>query len=250
MPPWRTSDDTRAGSRPVSLATIASASSADLRCCASKSAGTYSASITGVSGMMLIRRTEPPDCVTNITAVARAGLASSGSERSTGTRICLYMAAAHSQQDSETTHHHATFGRGCEPGQMAGPPSILSGLDEARGDEGLEASAAGGELAPAVVGKIDHDEARGRQSLVELMRLAATVREQATCHVIQTRVVADHQERGCARIRGLDGGQDGFGAAFIEAILVVDRHDCGKRRSHALPGLARALRGRHQDPVG
>ena len=41
MPPWRTVDDARAGGSPVSLTTIASASSAALRCCTSKSGGTY-----------------------------------------------------------------------------------------------------------------------------------------------------------------------------------------------------------------
>ena len=40
---------------------MASASSADLRCCTSKSGGTYSASITGVIGSTLTSRTEPPD---------------------------------------------------------------------------------------------------------------------------------------------------------------------------------------------
>ena len=43
MPPWRTVAETFVGSSPVSLQTIASASSADLRCCVSKSGGSYSA---------------------------------------------------------------------------------------------------------------------------------------------------------------------------------------------------------------
>ena len=70
MPPWRTIEETRAGSRPVSLATIASASSADLRCCASKSGGTYSASMTGVSGRTFINRMVPPDSWAIMSAVA------------------------------------------------------------------------------------------------------------------------------------------------------------------------------------
>ena len=47
-------------SKPLSLQMMASASSADLRCCASKSGGTYSASITGVSGNTLTSRIELP----------------------------------------------------------------------------------------------------------------------------------------------------------------------------------------------
>src|SRR5580700_10426274 len=80
------------GASPVSLATMAIASSAEARCCASKSGGTYSASITGVVGKTLIRRIVPFDSFAIIRAVAMAGLASSTSARSIGTRMRLYMA--------------------------------------------------------------------------------------------------------------------------------------------------------------
>src|SRR6516162_5317977 len=96
MPPWRTVDDTRAEGKPVSLTTIASASSAAFLCCTSKSGGTYSASITGVSGSTLTKRIMPSDGPAIINAVATAGLARSGSARSIGTRIFLYMAPSHS----------------------------------------------------------------------------------------------------------------------------------------------------------
>src|SRR4029077_9011046 len=92
MPPWRTVEDTREGGKPVSLTTIESASSAAWRCCTSKSGGTYSASITGVSGSTLMKRISPSDGAAIISAVATAGLAKSGSARSIGTRILLYMA--------------------------------------------------------------------------------------------------------------------------------------------------------------
>src|SRR5262249_36204485 len=92
MPPWRTVHDTRAEGKPVSLTTMASASSAALRCCTSKSGGTYSASITGVSGSTLTKRIMPSEGAAIINAVATAGLARSGSARSIGTRILLYMA--------------------------------------------------------------------------------------------------------------------------------------------------------------
>src|SRR5579871_3152933 len=59
MPPCRTVQLTCPPSRPHSLAMMASASSADWRCCTSKSGGTYSASITGVIGRTLSRRMLP-----------------------------------------------------------------------------------------------------------------------------------------------------------------------------------------------
>src|SRR6476469_5046850 len=71
MPPWRTVEDTREGGKPVSLTTIESASSAAWRCCTSKSGGTYSASITGVSGSTLTNRIAPSDGPAIIRAVNR-----------------------------------------------------------------------------------------------------------------------------------------------------------------------------------
>src|SRR5262249_62254763 len=68
---------------------MTSASSADWRCWASKSGGTYSASIDGVVGNTFKSRTEPPDALASDTAVSIADLARSVSARSTGTRIFL-----------------------------------------------------------------------------------------------------------------------------------------------------------------
>src|SRR5205085_4597696 len=92
MPPWRTTVETFEGSSPLSFEIVASASSAEPRCCTSKSGGTYSASITGVIGMTLISRTAPPEARASSTAVSSAGLTKSGSARSTGTRIFWNMA--------------------------------------------------------------------------------------------------------------------------------------------------------------
>src|SRR5215467_3008438 len=89
MPPWRTDALIWPELRPLSLAMIANASSADWRCWASKSGGTYSASITDVVGNTFNSRTEPPDAVASETAVSIADLARSVSARSTGTRIAL-----------------------------------------------------------------------------------------------------------------------------------------------------------------
>ena len=53
--------------------------------------------MTGVSGSTLISRNVPPDSCAMITAAEIAGLASSVSVRSIGTRMLLYMAASLSQ---------------------------------------------------------------------------------------------------------------------------------------------------------
>src|ERR1700745_3746664 len=81
MPPWRTVDDSRPEGKPVSFTTMAGASSAALRCCTSKSGGTYSASITGVSGSTLTKRIVPSDAAAIINAVATAGLGRAGTVR-------------------------------------------------------------------------------------------------------------------------------------------------------------------------
>src|SRR5882724_3801776 len=79
----------RGASMPDSRATIVSASSEVSRCWVSKSAGTYSASITGVIGSTLRSRTLPFQVCDNVAAVAIAGRARSVSARSSGTRIEL-----------------------------------------------------------------------------------------------------------------------------------------------------------------
>src|SRR5258707_12555990 len=94
MPPCRTTLEIRCGSMPDSRATMASASSEVWRCWASKSAGTYSASITGVIGNTLRRRTAPLQVCDSVAAVAIAGFARSVSARSIGTRIELNICAS------------------------------------------------------------------------------------------------------------------------------------------------------------
>jgi hypothetical protein len=64
-----------------------SLSCAVARCCPSKSGGTYSASIAGVTGSTLMRRTTALLSFAIITALAIAGLASSASARSIGTKM-------------------------------------------------------------------------------------------------------------------------------------------------------------------
>src|SRR6516225_974620 len=203
MPPWRTTVDMRSASMPVSPATIASASSADLRCCASKSGGTYSASITGVSGITLIRRTMPPDCRAISTALAIAGLARSASVKSTGTRICLYIAVALAdcwrrrarlRRRGALPLHHATFARRREAPSKGSASLSFCVLDETRRDESNELSAAQRKLAPVFPGKVDHHETGRGQPVIELARLARG--KQKPCGVVEAGIVADHQERG------------------------------------------------------
>jgi hypothetical protein len=88
----------RDAAMPDSRATIASASSEVARCWVSKSAGTYSASITGVIGSTLSSRTVPFQVCDNVAAVAIAGLARSVSVRSIGTRMDLNICASRWRQ--------------------------------------------------------------------------------------------------------------------------------------------------------
>src|SRR5262249_50571365 len=117
MPPCLTTLVTRPPSRPHSCAIIASASSDALFCCASKSGGTYSASITGVIGMTLSRRTVPPVSRTMVHAVAMARLARSASARSTGTRIFLNMNASSGRGGYPTRRDAVTGSSGGRVGQ-------------------------------------------------------------------------------------------------------------------------------------
>ena len=94
MPPWRTTVEMRSGAMPDSDATMATASSHDWRCCASKLAGTYSASITGVIGSTLISRTLALKVLASVAAVETAGFARLLSPRSIGTRMDVYICAS------------------------------------------------------------------------------------------------------------------------------------------------------------
>src|SRR6202035_1622713 len=139
--PKSTTVEILSGASPVSLATMAIASSAEARCCASKSGGTYSASITGVIGKTLTRRIEPFDSFAIIKAVAMAGLANSTSARSIGTRMRRYM--------SHPFRKTLIRRRG----------------DQLRRDEALQPAGVAMHFRPVVEGEIDDDKPRGRQFL-------------------------------------------------------------------------------------
>src|SRR5258707_15200105 len=117
---------------------IVSASSADWRCWASKSDGTYFASIAGVIGNTFMSRTAPPDALASDTAVSIADLARSVSARSTGTRIFLNIV----------------------------PPLVRRGRDRARGNVTVKPARALMDTIPFVDREIDHGDRGGPGFLV------------------------------------------------------------------------------------
>src|SRR5690242_10803457 len=121
---------------PDSRATIASASSEVWRCCSSKSAGTYSASITGVIGSTLSSRTVPLQVCDKVAAVAIAGFARSVSARSIGTRMDLNICASPECGQVSTKENLRSFAR--------------SLLDKFRTDKKDEPAAAERHLVPVV----------------------------------------------------------------------------------------------------
>ena len=240
MPPWRTVDDTRADGRPVSLTTMASASSAALRCCTSKSGGTYSASITGVSGSTLTNRIVPSDGrrhhqgggdrglgQVRIREVDRnqdllvhgtvpSDLVSEPYCHACGQTVSAeapVVPAAMTQTDLASSHIGANWA-----GPFARRVSFLAPLGRAPRWHRQTRSAAASErgltkrssrppwgcsLRQVLAGKIDHREAGGRQSFIEpLARLDVARGDQQPRQLVQPRIVADHEQRAHRR-RGL-----------------------------------------------
>src|ERR1700760_3604680 len=146
MPPWRTTVAICAASAPLSRAMMTSASSEVWRCWASKSAGTYSASIAGVAGSTLRSRIVPPEARASDTAVSIADLARSVSARSTGTRIRLNMS----------------------PSLLPNGPLLRFRGDGLRGHVAIEPPGLAMKLRPGVDRKIDHRQRCGRKLLREL----------------------------------------------------------------------------------
>src|SRR5438105_1908033 len=159
MPPCRTAVEMCAGSMPDSRATIASASSEVCRCCTSKSAGTYSASMTGVIGNTFRRRTVPLQVCDSVAAVAIAGLARSVSARSIGTRMDLNICASLSGNQSSTNTASASA------------LVTRSLLQQLWGDEQHQPAATECHVRPVVNRKIEYCETRRRQIVAE--RLAS-----------------------------------------------------------------------------
>src|ERR1700685_3498042 len=223
--PCSTALEILSGASPVSLATMAIASSAEARCCASKSGGTYSASITGVVGRTLTRRSEPLDSFAIIRAVAMAGLASSTSARSIGTRMRRYM---------------------------AGPLVKLligGGRDQPRRDEALQAPAVQMQARPVVEGKIDDDEARGRQFLRHpLARVDVARRDHSRRDVVQAGIMAD-DDKTVRAARLADDLEQRLGRGVVDALFVSEPRLLGEGRRHQRPGFLGALGRRNQRQI-
>src|ERR1051326_8922959 len=207
-----------AGSR-VSLATMAIASSAAARSCASKSGGTYPASITGVVGSTLIRRTMPPASLTIISALAMAGLASSTSERSIGTRMRLYMAQVRAAENS-----------------------FSGGGDQARTDETFEPAGMRMQQPPIAEGKVDDDQPGGRQFFGDaLARLDVAGGDERDREIVNARIVADHEQRARhARLR--QHIYELVGAGVIDPLIGVRLRRLGEGPGQQFPGRLRAFR--------
>src|SRR6187200_464476 len=192
MPPCRTTLEIRAGSMPDSRATMVSASSEVSRCWASKSAGTYSASITGVIGSTLSRRTMPLQVCDNVAAVAIAGFARSVSARSIGTRMDLNICAS-------------VFAISLT--QKPVPASVAGGLlQQPWTDELRQPSAAECHVGPVVEREVEYRQPRGRQIVAELLApggVAAAGQHQR--QFMHSRIVPDqHQGFRVGRRRGMD----------------------------------------------
>src|SRR5580700_3369958 len=209
------------GASPVSLATMAIASSAETRCCASKSGGTYSASITGVVGRTLTRRSEPFDSFAIIRAVAMAGFASSTSARSIGTRIRRYM-----------------FSPLFLPLVRL---LVRRSSDQPRRDEALQTSGMRMQARPVVEGQIDDDEARGRQFLRHpLARVDVARRDQLHRDIVQAGIMAD-DDQTVRTARLADDLEQGLGRGIVDALFVDQPRRLGKGWRHQRPGFLGTL---------
>src|SRR5258708_4807121 len=218
---------------PLSLAMMASASSAVWRCCASKSAGTYSASITGVIGSTFNRRTEPPEARESETAVSIADLARSVSARSTGTRIRLNMSLfpfiAESVRRNPVVDPNGWFRR---------PASVRDCGNPARRDETIEPAGLPVQLAPGIDRKIDHRQCGGRKLLVQpFARLDVAGRDQHAGGLLEAGIVADHQEPVDLGRDRADERQDGFGRCLVEPVGIGDLHGGRPSLDDRLGGL-------------
>src|SRR5947208_1646713 len=198
MPPGRIVFEMRSAGMPASRATIVSASSDDCRCWVSKSAGTYSASITGVIGNTLSNLTRPPEPPVNSAALAIAGFAYSASARSIGTRMFLNICVSFDPTWKLSFFFFLLL-------------RLLLLAQQGRTDQPLEATTSKRQFRPACDRTCDHCEPCGRQIIgerairgVELCRLAVAGKAQRQCELMQAGIVADdHQAFGTGAVRQL-----------------------------------------------
>src|SRR3954467_13776705 len=245
MPPWRTTLEMREGSMPDSRATMARASSEVWRCCSSKSAGTYSASITGVIGSTLSRRTTPLPVCDSVAAVAIAGLARSVSARSMGTRMDLNICASKSSSQDVLPARRAI-----------NPIETALTSKQPRTDEQHQLAAAVSHVTPILDVKVEDRKPRRGQVVGERLcggGIAAARQHQGD--LVHARIVADQQQlprisrNGCSA----NGFQDLGGIGGVEFRQDVDLRRC-HAVFHGLPGNVPGLPGpdgmRYQYGVG
>src|SRR6267142_225665 len=159
MPPWRTTLEMREASIPDSRATMASASSEVWRCWMSKSAGTYSASITGVIGNTFKRRTVPLQVCDSVAAVAIAGFARSVSARSSGTRMDLNICAS-------VCEANVAQNEVLKP-SLGDAAQVLGLLQQLWADEQHQPSATERHVVPVGARKVEYGKPRSRQIVGE-----------------------------------------------------------------------------------
>src|SRR5882724_8292481 len=196
LPPCRTTLEMREVSMPDSRATMASASSEVWRCWVSKSAGTYSASITGVIGKTLSRRTVPFQVCDSVAAVAIAGFARSESARSSGTRMELNICA------SVLVINLAQFGHPDRQRLVA-----RSLLQQFRAHEQHQTPAAECHVGPVVDLKVEYGKAGGRQINSERVASGGIATPgKRECQFMHSRIVPDdHQPLWIGGRRVADG---------------------------------------------
>src|ERR1700682_105216 len=192
MPPWRTTLEMREASIPDSRATMASASSEVWRCWMSKSAGTYSASITGVIGNTFRRRTVPLQVCDSVAAVAIAGFARSVSARSSGTRmdlnICASVREANVAQNEVLKPSLETF-------NQVLAAQVLGLLQQLWADEQHQPSATERHVVPVVARKVEYGKPRCRQIIGErLARGGVAAAGQRQRQFMHSGIVRDQQQ--------------------------------------------------------
>src|SRR3954447_1288936 len=213
MPPWRTTLEMREPSMPDSRATMASASSEVWRCCSSKSAGTYSVSITGVIGSTLSRRTAPLQVCDSVAAVAIAGFARSVSARSMGTRMELNICASWSSSQAVLQSSCLAIKQSCNQAGSTnrdGGRRVSSQPKQLGADEQHQFAAAVGHVAPILDVKVEDREPCRGQVIGERLgagRIAAAHQHQR--YLVHAGIVANQQQ-----LPGI--GRDGCSANGFE----------------------------------
>src|SRR6185312_17369207 len=141
---------------------------------------------------------------------------------------CLYLPAIAAWR----TWEFALTGEPWGAGVLA---SVRRGLQCLRRDEALQPAGPRMQLAPVVDGEMDDDEAGGRQVLAQsLAHLDVARSDQRQHHLVQARIVANHQQSMRNVGRALDDGEDGVRRCIVKRVG-------GRRRRLWTEGAGREL---------